>query len=1068
MPRRKPTAQRLPQPSLATPLFCFFLSGAAGLIYQVAWTKSLGLLFGHTAYAVATVLAIFLGGLALGSAVLGAPISRWALFSANSKHSDIVLYAYLELAIAAAGLLSFAGLAGVRAIYLAEFHAVRDAPVLLIALRLLGATLVLLPPTFLMGGTFPILIRGVTKQPSELDQRVSRFYAINTLGAVAGTLAAGFLLLPTIGLRRTIVVAVVLNVLAGLLGLKYSHGVTADAAIPEASTTAKQYSKKSAPPDSRVSAALLLSAFAAVGATAVSYEISWTRLLSTMLGSSTYAFTLMLATLLAGFVVGSLIFEKWSAKHPATLSLFAHTQTATALAALLFLFLFRELPNFIPPILRFTNNTFSGLLLAQLAVSAAAMFPAAVIFGFNFSLVVALIARSGTAGAQSTLEVGRAYAANTAGAILAALVVGFFLLPKIGGFRVVALTAILNLLLGIFLLTRIRARDRAVLATQCAALAAIAFLGFSSQFYDKALANFSAVLYGSYHQDRLTLEEIANTEDVIFFEDGLNATITVTRSEDYVALKTNGKVDASSIDTSTQLLLGHLGAIFHPHPQRVLIIGFGGGMTASAVAKYPDVESIDCVEIEPAVLRAAPHLERLNRRVLEDSRLHIFYDDARSFIQTVQRPYDLIISEPSNPWIAGVATLYTREFYEAARLHLAPGGMFVQWVQAYGLQLADFRMILATLAPSFERLSLWHSAERDFLLLARADSSPLNFDRSRKLWSNPGLSADFHELHLTQPESWPAYFRLGDAEVRSLAAKAQINTDDRTILEYSASRAILYDPQAKTLSEFVDQLSKTLVPPDLPERDRQAALVASAESAIELESSRARKYVLALGYEGDSQLLQSLLGRVALLERNPAEAAEKFNAIGPDKTNRYRRDYWLAKVYLEEGKLMQARSYIATAIQQARENQDAMRTAVEVHRAAHDWVSAVAAEKELFTIQPQTSASDYCNLGDLELRSGDRISAAESFRSGLSLDSYSFLCHRDLGELGRASGKYDEARTHLEFVVKYFPEGDSKTYASLALTYRALGRDKDAEDILKKGKRIFPEDAFLQKFKASN
>lgn len=1060
MASRKTHSERSSGQSVLMLLFCFFLSGTAGLIYQIAWTRALSLLFGHTTYAVATVLAIFLGGLALGSATL----AKYGERSVNA----VALYAWLELAIAAAGLLSFLGLAAVRAMYLSSAQTGSASSPFSLLIRILGAAIVLLPPTFLMGGTFPILICGVTRHLRELTRSISRFYASNTLGAAIGALVAGFLLLPTIGLRLTIVVAVLVNAIAGLVALKFSSRAAAPAGVPRASLPTQPPSTKSVPTGFGRSNALLLSAFVVVGATAISYEISWTRLLSTMLGSSTYAFTIMLATFLAGIAFGSLVFEKWSATHTVALSLFSDTQTITALASVFFLLLFGQLPGFIPPILESTGNSFAGLLLAQLTVSALAMFPAALVFGFNFPLVVALVAENRKDSSQPGQDVGRAYAANTSGAILAALLVGFILLPKIGSFRVVALTAIVNLLLAMFLAMRGRPRTVAVTAAQLVTLAVIAFLGFSSHFHDKALASFSAVLYGSYHQNRLTLQEIAGTEDVVFFKDGLNATISVTRSEDYVALKTNGKVDASTIDTSTQLLLGHLGAVFHPHPRRVLIIGFGGGMTASAIARYPDVETIDCVEIEPAVLDAANHLERLNRGVLRDRRLHIIYDDARNFVQTAREPYDLIISEPSNPWIAGVAALYTSEFYAAVRAHLAADGMFVQWVQAYGLQGADFRMILATLNPHFADVSLWRSADRDFLVLARAGRAPLNFDRSREFWTSSALQADFGALHLTQPEAWPVYFRLSDSGVRSLALGARINTDDLTRLEYSAPRSVLYDPLAQSLSGLIEQHENALLPPGLPEADRKIALLASAESAADLRSLRTKKYLEAVGPEADPQLMNVLSARVALLEHHPAEAIARLLKIPSDVTNLYKKDYWLAKAYLEAGQVAQAQSEIRAALAGNPGDEAALETGVEIYRASGDWVSAVAIEKRLLTAQPEPSAANYCALGDLELRAGDRASAERSLKAGLAVDSYSFLCHRDLGELERAAGKYEEARSDLEFVVKYFPEADAKTFASLALACKALGRRQDADDVLRKGRRIFPEDVFLQNFKLPN
>src|SRR5262249_12217830 len=356
--------------------------------------------------------------------------------------------------------------------------------------------------------------------------------------------------------------------------------------------------------------------------------------------------------------------------------------------------------------------------------------------GFNFPAVVVLLNRTGRDGAGESKLVGRAYAANTLGAIVGAVAAGFWLGSGLGEFRLLAFTAGMDLLVGLSL--ELRASQRVVvrLGVNVTCLLAAFLVGLSPSFNNKSLLSLSAVLYGNSYQGHLTLDEIAATNDLVFATDGVNASIGVLRSDNYVALRVNGKTDASTGDARTQLLLGHLGAALHPTPRRVLVVGFGSGMTASAVARYPDVEEIDCVEIEPAVIHAAPYLGSLNRGVLGDRRVRVVFDDARSFLLTSRLKYDLIISEPSNPWIAGVATLFTDEFYSAARQRLAPGGIFVQWVQSYSLDPADLRMIMATFAPHFAEVTLWRGEETDLLLLGRTDTAPVQFNHLRALWQN--------------------------------------------------------------------------------------------------------------------------------------------------------------------------------------------------------------------------------------------------------------------------------------------------------------------------------------------
>jgi len=329
---------------------------------------------------------------------------------------------------------------------------------------------------------------------------------------------------------------------------------------------------------------------------------------------------------------------------------------------------------------------------------------------------------------------------------------GFWLIPWLGSFRVIAVAAAVNLLLALVLDLRSPQRRLLPLAINVVCLLLAVVVGSSSFFQNQSRLSLSAVLYGNSHQGRLTFGEVAATTDLVFAEDGVNDSIAVVRTDANVSLRINGKVDASTGDARTQLLLGHLGAVFHNMPRRVLIVGFGGGMTAAAVARYPDVEEIDCVEIEPAVIRAAPYLEDLNRGVLSDPRVHVIFDDARNFLLTSREKYDLIISEPSNPWIAGIATLFTNEYYAAARQRLAPGGIFVQWVQSYSLEPADLRMIMATFAPHFAEVTLWRGEETDLLLLGRTNAVPFQFRRLRSLWKNQALRKDFESIDVREPE----------------------------------------------------------------------------------------------------------------------------------------------------------------------------------------------------------------------------------------------------------------------------------------------------------------------------
>jgi spermidine synthase len=1027
-------------------LLCFFLSGAAGLVYQVAWSKALGQVFGHTVYAIATVLAVFMGGLALGSALLG----RWGERFSNS----IALYGWIELIIAAAGALSLAGLALVRQIYFQTYDLVSGSLVTLLALRFAGAAIVLLLPTFLMGGTLPILVHGLTRSSAELGRRVSRLYWVNTLGAVAGTFAAGFFLLPELGLRQTAGVAVALNILAGAIALLMARGQAApQAAAAEAAPAPAAKLELRTP-------AFLLAGFALVGATAMAYEICWSRLLSTTLGSSTYAFTLMLGTFLAGIVLGSLLFDLWaSPQRQITTRTFALTQTLTAAAALAFLVFFQQLPEIVPPILTATNKSFTGLILAQFVTSALAMLPAAVIFGFNFPVVTVLIAGRPESGGHHGAAVGRAYAANTLGAILGAVLAGFFLVPLVGAFRLVALAAIANLLLAVYLLVREAPRAWLTAAANALLILGVAVAAFSGAFYNRALAVYGTVLYFDWYEGKLTLAEQAATTDLLFAEDGLNATISAVRTEDYVAIRSNGKVDASNRDRITQLLAGHLGLLFHPTPKRVLIIGFGSGMTVSAVARHPDVERIDCVEIEPAVIRAAPHLESLNRNVLADPRVHITLDDARNFLLTTRNHYDVIISEPSNPWIAGVSSLFTDEFYREAKARLNPGGIFVQWVQAYSLYPDDFRMVLGTFVPHFPQVTMWRGEPPDYLLLAQAAPAPLTLERLRGQWENPALRGDFDELQIKRPEALLAYHRLDDGALRLLASGAKHrNTDDRTLLEYRAPRALLAngleDQNRRVIWDHRVQPGSQ----NLQVGDLNAALTAAAETMVNLNDDDAAHFIRMLEGAPESAELLLVRGRWHLRNSIFSEARKNLQRALQLDPGRVEIAYYLGETARRSADLNTAELMYRQVLARDPQFWRAMRGMMYVERSRTRWDAAADWQARALKAMPDPKADEFARLGEVLMRANQNDLAERAFRQALEREPYSYTAHRNLGALYHSRRDWPRARQHLEFVVRYHPTSDAGTYTTLADVYRSLNLRRESVAILQKGARIFPNE----------
>jgi predicted membrane-bound spermidine synthase/tetratricopeptide (TPR) repeat protein len=878
-----------------------------------------------------------------------------------------------------------------------------------------------------------------------------------------------------LGLQRTVAFAMSLNVVSGLLVL-WAAGCAAPAASTGSEPAeARPVSSNAARPVVASRLVSLYAAFAIVGATTMACEIGWTRVLATVIGSSTYAFTLMLASALAGMSLGSWWFSRHASRpERLTLRAWSWTQTGLALTGAVLLVSYRGLPPLAAMFVHASAGRFAEWTAAQATIAAIAIVPTATLLGFNFPLMLLLIERARGRPAwrgdspEEGAHVGSASAINTSGAVLGAFLAGFVVLPAVGAYELIALSACIHAIIGAAGSIDSGARRGIRRAVVHAALVvALIWVGGSPRFFPPRTAAFAAALYGDLPGSHLGFQEIVDTEDVLFLEEGLTATVAVTRTDDYFALKINGKVDASTLDQSTQLLLGDLGAILHPHPRRALIVGFGSGMTVSAVARFPDLRLIDCVEIEPAVLHAAPALQRLNRGVLSDPRVHVVIDDARSFVQTGGPLYDLIVSEPSNPWIAGVAALFTDEFYAAVRRRLAPGGMFVQWVQAYALAPDDLRMIIATIASRFEDVSLWHSQRRDFLVLARTEEGPLDLDRARSLWRSPSLQEDFGALHLVSPESWLAYLRLGDRELRALTAGAPKNTDDLARLEYRAPRALFDDTLVDALDALVRDGQRDVLGSMVSESDRRAALIASAASQLEMKSPWAQRTMDLLAEEPALPALEVLRGRMELARERISDARVHFQNAERAGADRFEVEYWSALAERAGGDDHRAMVLLRQVLEHDPTNVQALRARLEFARASGDWDDAVDAARALQSQGRTPSAADDCELGDIELRAGRRREAEKALRDGLVLDPYSFLCHRDLGELERAAGRAIDACADLEFVVRYFPESDPKTYLSLALLHRSEGRPSEARAVLDKGRRLFPDDPALRRAEAT-
>jgi predicted Zn-dependent protease len=647
-----------------------------------------------------------------------------------------------------------------------------------------------------------------------------------------------------------------------------------------------------------------------------------------------------------------------------------------------------------------------------------------------------------------------------------AIAAGFWLMPHLGSFRLLAGTAGVNLALATAIsfasAQRLPWKFFAV-AGNLLLLIVAAFVGLSNYFYDPAVASFSTMMYWNLYDRPLTLRENAHALDIVYFRDGLNANISVARTGDYIALRTNGKVDASNHDATTQLLLGHLAALAHP-PRRVLLVGFGSGMTASALAGYPELERLDVVEIEPAVVGAAPLLAQLNRNVLLDPRVHVTFDDARNFLFTTRQTYDLIISEPSNPWIAGVATLFTREFYAAVRSRLAPDGVFVQWMQAYSLYPEDLRMLFATFLAEFHGAALWHGDAPDLILMAPGPPSGEILQRAQALYGRPRLHEDFAQLGMEEGAGLFGFYLLDDDGLRKFSSGAQINTDDRTLLEYHAPRSLLVHGLEDKNRDAILLEQKNPLPEDFPSDARDAALAASAATSVNQEDSGgAERFLRALDNRPVAASIATIRGRAALAQSNFQSAFRAFDAALAIDPNSLEAAWGLAESDRRFGNNEKARAALQRILERDPRNLQALKSLAKLDVDFSRWPEAEDLQRRLIAADPHPSAAARAQLAEILLREDKLDEAYRAMQDCLAQDPYDYQTQLNLGQLLAKQKKWAEARLHLEFVMRYFPDEDAGIYPLLFQADQAVGDPSAAAKAARFGLRMFAGNSELQR-----
>jgi spermidine synthase len=769
-------AQPAPPRAHAVILLCFFLSGATGLVYQVLWLRMLGLVFGHTVHAITTVLTAFMVGLTLGSFLFARRVGRLG--------HPIRTYGWLELGIGVSCALVPAMLS-VAHMYVGLPGPLGASAQTLGFVRFLMVFALLAIPTTLMGATLPVLSQALASHETGVGRVVGVLYAVNTFGAVVGVLLAGYLLLPALGNRTTVAIAATANVAVGILAMIYGWSYHRDAATDRGAAITSDARRT----DRR--AWLTVAALAVSGAVSMVYEVAWTRALSLVIGSSTYAFSAMLVAFLVGIAGGSALYSWLRGHRRASAADFATIQLGIGAAVALTLLAFERMPELFLEAFRWSHSP-GVVQLVQLVVSAGVLLLSTLLIGATFPCAVAA---SASGAREIGRDVGHVYAMNTLGAIGGTVIAGFVLIPLVGVHASIKAGALVNLFLALALFAvRGSGTVRRSLGMGLA-IAVAAGIVVLPPWDQRVMSSGPAIYAKSYVEAarRSRMTDVLRRSQLVFYRDGTSATVSVHRTGPHTFLRVNGKTDAGTDqDMPTQLMCGHLPLLLHRDPRSVLIIGLGSGITVGAAARHP-VERIQVVEIEPAVVEASRFFVAEHGDVLKDPRVKTLIGDGRNFLQMTGERYDVIVSEPSNPWIGGLASLFSVEFFRLARQGLRPDGIMLQWVQGYSLLPEDFQMVVRTFRTAFPATTIWNTTGGDFLLVGSAGPQPLDLVRLKDRFQARRLDRDTARIGL---RSWPGllgYFVLDERDTARLSAGSALNTDDRLPLEFSAPRALYLD-----------------------------------------------------------------------------------------------------------------------------------------------------------------------------------------------------------------------------------------------------------------------------------
>ncbi len=1077
-------------------LVLFLFSGMTGLLYEIIWSRMIVKVIGAAPFAISIVLTVFMGGLGLGSFIAGRYIDQ------IKKPAQLLqLYGLLEIAIGICAFILPGLIEASQPIFSSLYNQTTDHLLLFNLYILIGAVVLFLLPVTLMGATLPILIRFYVAKLGHLGSRVGQLYAINTIGAAVGSLLSGFLLINIWGVSGTLRFAMLMNGMIGGVAFVVANGMIrrsesieneteyiSEGALDQIVTSElplkiEEDQRETKYSNFQQNAALLI--FAISGFAAMAYEVIWTRLLGLIIGPTTYSFTIVLTTFIIGLALGATLFGYLADRSKNPFRLLLLTQIAAALLALTISQILGDSQFLFAKLIYIFKDNFILLSVSKAVLLFLLMLGPTIVLGATFPLVGKIYTRSINHLGKS---IGFAYAINTVGALLGSFSAGFILIPLLGkeaglslvaGLQILAAVAIygvvyrqditsskkmIPLVVGILglIMTLIYPRwDRLQLSTG-------KYYRFSK--YEVLLRTTS--WWDAFIKAPSDLMPYDGATELVFYGDGIGGFTTVEKDIDafgkaQYTLYNSGKADASSeSDMATQTLAAHIPLLFHPNPKDVMILGLASGVTAGE-ALYYDLNRLDVLEISEQVIEASKFFSSVNGAVHSHPNSNIIIQDGRAHLELSDQKYDVIISEPSNPWMAGLASLFTEEFFKLAKNQLRWDGIFVQWFPAYQMDWTTYSMVGRTFAKIFPNSLLMKSyiSGNDYMLIGFKGHEQLPI---KNAWKNLPLLQKSPNLVVEDPRL--LYRFMVSDNLQTLFGQGPVHTDDHPILEFLAPQRMHLKEESverelserRTLSDDIQDVMRAVL--DVEGQLAFTKLVLSVYAPflemVDLdeasEEQRERYFQMMLEYSrktllGEYDIFNDEELKQAAMEIQISILKDKLQQV-PDRLNSYK---FLTSAYGFLEDFDQAIHYCRLVIEFDSAPLEGYLTLGYLYRRANRSAEAMAAYEKALSLDPNNSQA-YNNLGALYEESNRYDDAREAYEQAIIFDPDLAMPHHNLAGIHEKAKAFDEALVEYQLALQLDSEY-SDTYLRMSKLFLKMGKIAPATQTLKALLAIDPE-----------